>query len=85
MTNLKNLKDKDYLLKWLKASAIRALKTFAQSALSMITVGAAFEEIKWPYVASVAGVAAVYSILTSIVGIPEVEPEDEGADDGANR
>lgn len=76
MTNLKNMKDKTYFAKWLKASLIRALKTVAQTALGMITVGAAFEEVKWAYVASVAGVAGVYSILTSIVGIPEVEAED---------
>lgn len=58
---------------WLKAAGIRALKTFAQTFASMITIGAAFHEIEWAYVASVAGVAAVYSILTSLAGIPEAE------------
>lgn len=56
------------------AAAIRAVRTFAQTALSLITVGAAFYEVDWAYLASVAGVSAVYSILTSIAtGLPEVD------------
>lgn len=58
---------------WIKAAGIRALKTFAQTAASMITVGAAVYEISWGYVGSVALVAGVYSILTSLAGLPEVE------------
>ena len=58
---------------WLKAAGIRALKTFAQASASMITVGAAMNEISWGYVASVSAVAAIYSILTSLAGIPEAE------------
>lgn len=57
---------------WFKAALIRALKTVAQTAVSMITVGSALSEINWPYVASVAVVAGVYSMLTSVAGLPEV-------------
>lgn len=61
---------------WFKAAAVRAIKTIAQTAVSMITVGSALSEINWPYVASVAVVAGVYSMLTSIAGLPEVgDPE----------
>ena len=61
---------------WFKAAAVRAIKTIAQTAVSMITVGSALSEINWPYVASVAIVAGVYSMLTSIAGLPEVgDPE----------
>ena len=60
-------------IKWWKAAGIRAVKTFAQTALSMLTVGQAFIDINWMNVLSVAGVAAVYSLLTSIAGLPEVE------------
>lgn len=61
---------------WFKAALIRAVKTVAQTAVSMITVGSALSEINWPYVASVAVVAGVYSMLTSIAGLPEVgDPE----------
>ena len=58
--------------KWAKAAGIRAVRTFAQVAGSMITVGAAVSELDWGYIASVAVVAAIYSILTSVAGLPEV-------------
>lgn len=66
---------------WLKAALIRALKTFAQTAAASITVGAAVEEVQWLRVLSVAGVAFVLSMLTSLGGLPEVErtePPDDG-------
>lgn len=65
--------DKDYWTQWLKAAGIRALKTFAQTAVGMITVGAALHEVDWALVGSVSAVAAIASLLTSIVGIPEVD------------
>lgn len=62
--------------KWAIAALKRAGRTFAQTALGMITVGAAFSEIDWRYVASVSGVAAVASLLMSLAGLPEVPAED---------
>ena len=59
--------------KWALAALIRAIKTFAQTAVSMIAVGAAFSEIDWLRVLSVSGVAFVLSMLTSLAGLPEVE------------
>lgn len=64
--------------KWFKAAGIRALKTFAQAALSMLTVGQAFIEVNWINLLSVAGVAAVISILTSLAGLPEVKEDVQG-------
>ena len=58
---------------WLKAAAIRAIKTFAQVFASLLTVGAAINEIDWGYTASVALVSTSYSILTSMAGLPEVD------------
>jgi hypothetical protein len=64
---------KDTLI-FAKAMLIRAAKTAAQVALGMFTVGQMFSEINWVQILSVAGVSAVYSILTSIVGgIPEAK------------
>ena len=60
---------------WAKAALSRAVKTFAQSFASLITVGAAISDISWGFVASVSFVAAVYSLATSMAGLPEV---DEG-------
>ena len=66
------MKNKGYWAVWAKAAAIRAIKTVAQTALASITVGAAISEINWGYIASVAIVAGVASLLTSIAGLPEV-------------
>lgn len=57
---------------WFKAAAIRAIKTMAQTALGLITVGAAVSDIDWIQVASVSAVAGIYSLLTSVAGLPEV-------------
>ena len=59
--------------KWFRAAGIRALKTFAQTAVSMLTVGQAFLEVNWINVLSVAGVSAIVSLLTSLGGLPEEE------------
>lgn len=59
--------------KWLKSAAVRAGKTFAQTAVSMLTVGQAVIDVNWLNVLSVSAVAAVISILTSIAGLPEVK------------
>lgn len=68
---------------WLKASAIRAVKTFAQTAVSLITVGQMVTELNWIQIVGVSATSAVISILTSIGGIPEVkayEVKDSYAD-----
>ena len=62
---------------WWKAAGIRAGRTWAQTALSMITVGAALNEIDFVRVLSISTVAAIYSMLTSLAGLPEVEPTEE--------
>ena len=67
--------------KWGIAALIRAVKTFAQTAVSMIAVGAAFSEIDWLRVLSVSGVAFVLSILTSLAGLPEVPEGEEPAEE----
>lgn len=59
--------------KWWKAAGVRALKTFAQTAVAMITVGSAVTDVDWIAVLSVSATAAVASVLTSIGGLPEVE------------
>ena len=58
--------------KWLIAALIRAVRTFAQTFVGFIAVGAALEEIQWLRALSVSGVACVLSLLTSLAGLPEV-------------
>ena len=69
--------------KWIKAAGIRAIRTFAQTALGMMTVGQAFVEINWGNIFSVSGVAAVISILTSLLGLPEVDNVEVDVDEEA--
>ena len=71
------MKDKNYWIRWIKAAGLRSLKTVAQTALGMITVGLAISDIDWIVVLSVSAVAGIYSLLTSIAGIPEVSVEQE--------
>lgn len=58
---------------WLKAAGIRALKTFFQAFASGITIDAAISELNWLHIASVATVAAIFSIATSLAGLPEAQ------------
>ena len=58
---------------WIKCAGIRAIKTFAQTALSMLTIGQAVIDVNWINVLSVSAVAALISILTSVAGLPEIE------------
>jgi len=63
-----------------KATLIRAARTFAQTFVGFIAIGAALEEVQWLRALSVSGAACVLSILTSLAtGLPEVEktPEEE--------
>lgn len=60
-------------IEWLYAAVIRAIKTSAQTALGMFTVGSALNEVNWTYVLSVSAVSAIYSLLTSLATkLPEV-------------
>ena len=61
--------------KWLKCSIVRAIKTVAQTAVSLITVGSAVSEVDWITIGSVSLVAGILSILTSVAGLPEVKEE----------
>lgn len=58
---------------WIKAAGIRAIRTFAQTAASLITVGTLMSEVSWGVVFSAAAVAGIYSLLTSVAGLPELK------------
>ena len=62
-----------FTVDWLKAAAVRAIKTMAQTAVGMLTgemVG--IMDADWIAVVSVSVMAGVVSILTSVAGLPEV-------------
>ena len=60
-------------IQWVKAAGIRAIKTVAQTTLGMVSVGLSMYGVDWSYVCSVSLVAGILSLLTSIVGLPEVD------------
>lgn len=60
--------------KFWQAALIRALRTFAQALLAVISTAALLEEVRWFEALSAAGLAALLSLLTSIAtGLPEVD------------
>jgi hypothetical protein len=60
--------------KWFQAALVRAVRTVAQAALSIIGSAAVLGDVNWVLVGSAAGLAGVLSILTSVVtGLPEAE------------
>jgi hypothetical protein len=69
------MKNKEYWMNWIKAAAVRAVKTVAQTAVATIGTCAAIGEVNWVMVGSASALAGVLSLLTSIAGLPEVNVE----------
>lgn len=69
---------------WWSAAWRRALKTFCQTAVSLIPVGVMISEVNWYIVASTSALAALLSLLTSVITtLPEVDyGEAESFEDG---
>lgn len=65
--------SKAKFIKWIKAAAVRAVKTAAQTAVAMIPVGVSVADVGWVAVAGTAALAGACSLLTSIAGLPEVK------------
>lgn len=58
---------------WIKCAGIRAIKTVAQTAVSLIGVGTVMSDINWVMVGSASLLAGILSLLTSVAGLPEME------------
>lgn len=57
---------------FIRAAAIRAVRTFAQAAAAAIGTSALLSDVDWLAVLSVAALSAILSILTSIItDLPE--------------
>ena len=62
--------------KFLKAAAIRAVRTVAQTAIAVIGTSAVLSEVNWAAVASASVLAGILSLLTSVAtGLPEAPKE----------
>ncbi len=62
---------------WLKAAAIRAVRTIAQTAIATIGTSAMICTVNWKVVLSSAVMSGILSILTSIAGLPEIKSEQQ--------
>ena len=68
---------------WLKAALIRAIRTFAESALAYIGTGAlVLGDVNWLAVLSAGGFGFVTALLLALTGLPECQnnkpPEENG-------
>ena len=64
----------DAIKKWAIAAFIRAVRTAAQTAASLVGVNAiGITDVDWAVVASAAALSAVVSLLMAVAGLPEVE------------
>ncbi len=66
-----NMSEK--MKEWIKAAAIRAVKTIAQSAIAVIGTAYVISDVDWRIVVSASLLSGILSVLTSIAGLPEVE------------
>lgn len=68
------MKISDKTKKWLKAAAVRTVKTMAETAIALIgtnTMG--ITDVDWLGVLSACTLSGVVTILTCIKGLPEVQ------------
>ena len=69
--------NKAYLIKWLKATTIRTVKTMAETAIAMIPTMVTIEAVDWKTVLGTALLSGVICILTCIKGLPEIDVTEE--------
>ena len=68
------MKHEVLTVRWWAAAGIRALKTVAQSAIGVLSGCVLFSEVNWAAVGSTALLWGILSLLTSLAGLPEVDP-----------
>ena len=56
---------------WFKCALCRAVRTFCQTGLGYLTAPTLLREVSWLELLSAATLAAIISILTSVVSLPE--------------
>jgi len=63
---------------WAKAALIRAIRTFAESALAYIGTGAVvLGDVNWLAALSAGAFGAVCAILLALAGLPEAKPPEQ--------
>ena len=62
---------------WGKAAGVRAVKTMAQTAISLIPASVMISAVDWRTVLGTAALSGIVSMLTSLAGIPEVDENED--------
>jgi len=65
---------------WLRAALIRAIRSVSQTALATLGTGAMLSEVNWMAVGSASLMAGIFSVLTSLAGLPECKNCGEEAE-----
>lgn len=60
---------------WLRAAAIRAVRTVAQTAIATIGTSAVLSDVNWKVVVSASVLSGILSILTAFAGLPEADQQ----------
>ena len=69
--------NKKNFQRWISAAGIRAIKTVSQTAIAMLGTSMLLSEVNWLTLLSASLLSGVLSLLTSIVGLPELKNEEE--------
>ena len=62
--------------RWIKAAAVRAIKTVAQTAIGVIGSSMVISAVDWKVVLSASVLAGLVSLLTSVAGLPEEDANE---------
>ena len=67
----------DYWKKWLKAAAVRAIKTMAEAIIILVGSNMVnITELDWKYILGCAATMGIVSICFSLKGLPECEEKE---------
>ena len=66
----------NHVKSWIKAAAVRAVKTVAQTAVATIGTASVLGDVNWLMILSASALAGILSLLTSVAGLPEVNSGD---------
>ena len=69
----------NHIKSWIKAAAVRAVKTVAQTAVATIGTASVLGDVNWLMILSASALAGILSLLTSVAGLPEVNSGDTDA------
>ena len=69
----------NHVKSWIKAAAVRAVKTVAQTAVATIGTASVLGDVNWLMIMSASALAGILSLLTSVAGLPEVNSGDTDA------